>query len=46
MFKWALTAFFLVLGLATLAAYMKIGMEHAPQYGQPYLPAGVTGVHP
>ena len=25
--KWALTAFFLVLGLATLAAYVKIGFE-------------------
>jgi fumarate reductase subunit C len=41
-FKWALTAFFLLLGLATLAAYMKIGIEHAPLYGQPYLPAGMT----
>lgn len=39
--KWALTAFFLVLGLATLAAYIKIGIEHAPNAGQPYLPAGV-----
>ena len=29
--KWALTVFFLVLGLATLAAYMKIGYEHARQ---------------
>ena len=29
-FKWSLTGFFLVLGLATLAAYMKIGIEHAP----------------
>ena len=28
--KWAMTAFFLVLGLATLAAYIKIGIEHAP----------------
>ncbi len=27
--KWALTAFFLALGLATLAAYVKIGIEHA-----------------
>jgi fumarate reductase subunit C len=39
--KWALTAFFLVLGLATLAAYVKIGIEHAPQAGQPYAPAGM-----
>ena len=27
--KWALTVFFLVLGFASLAAYMKIGMENA-----------------
>jgi fumarate reductase subunit C len=37
--KWALTAFFLVLGLATLAAYVKIGIEHAPQAGEAYVPA-------
>ena len=37
--KWALTVFFLVLGLASLAAYIKIGIEHAPQAGQPYTPA-------
>lgn len=36
--KWALTAFFLVLGLATLAAYMKIGYEHRAMAGQPYVP--------
>jgi fumarate reductase subunit C len=36
--KWALTAFFLVLGLLTLAAYIKIGIEHAPNYGEPYIP--------
>jgi fumarate reductase subunit C len=41
-FKWGLTAFFLVLGLATLAAYMKIGIEHAPYYGQPYEPVGIA----
>ncbi len=44
-FKWAITAFFLALGLATLAAYVKIGIEHAPYYGQPYEPAGITGSH-
>ncbi len=44
-FKWAITAFFLVLGVATLAAYVKIGIEHAPFYGQPYEPAWVTGGH-
>jgi fumarate reductase subunit C len=42
-FKWAITAFFLVLGVATLAAYMKIGIEHAPLYGQPYEPASIVG---
>jgi fumarate reductase subunit C len=36
--KWALTAFFLVLGLATLGAYIKIGIAHAPDYGKPYEP--------
>lgn len=40
--KWTLTAFFLLLGLATLAAYMKIGIEHAPFYGEPYLPAWLS----
>jgi len=44
-FKWVITVFFLLLGLATLAAYMKIGIEHAPLYGQPYLPAGMTTGH-
>ena len=38
-FKWAITVFFLLLGLATLAAYMKIGMEHAPRYGERYVPS-------
>ena len=36
--KWVLTVFFLVLGFVTLAAYIKIGIEHAPNYGQPYVP--------
>jgi fumarate reductase subunit C len=36
--KWALTVFFLVLGFATLAAYIKIGIEHAPNAGQHYVP--------
>jgi fumarate reductase subunit C len=38
LFKWTITAFFLLLGLATLAAYIKIGIEHAPYYGEPYIP--------
>jgi fumarate reductase subunit C len=41
-FKWSLTGFFLVLGLLTLAAYMKIGIDHAPFYGQPYVPPAVA----
>lgn len=41
-FKWTLTAFFLALGLATLLAYVKIGIDHAPNYGQPYVPASLT----
>ena len=36
--KWLITAFFLLLGLATLAAYMKIGAAHANQVGQRYVP--------
>jgi fumarate reductase subunit C len=36
--KWAITVFFLALGFATLAAYIKIGIEHAPNYGQHYVP--------
>ncbi|MEO8508040.1 MAG: fumarate reductase cytochrome b subunit [Betaproteobacteria bacterium] len=39
--KWALTAFFLVLGFATLAAYIKIGIEHADKVGERYVPASV-----
>jgi fumarate reductase subunit C len=36
--KWAITVFFLALGFATLAAYIKIGIEHAPKYGEHYVP--------
>jgi len=39
--KWALTVFFLVLGFATLAAYIKIGIAHAPKYGERYVPAAI-----
>jgi fumarate reductase subunit C len=39
--KWSITAFLLVLGLATLAAYVKIGIEHAPDRGERYSPAWV-----
>ena len=37
--KWALTLFFLILGLATLQAYIKIGYEHADNVGERYAPA-------
>lgn len=37
--KWSITVFFLVLGLTTLAAYMKIGMDHQHRYGERYVPA-------
>ena len=37
--KWSLTGFFLVLGFATLAAYVKIGIEHRDHYGERYVPA-------
>jgi fumarate reductase subunit C len=36
--KWALTLFFLILGLATLLAYIKIGYEHAGNNGEKYAP--------
>lgn len=36
--KWAIMIFFLVLGLATLQAYMKIGYQHAPNAGERYSP--------
>jgi fumarate reductase subunit C len=38
-FKWALTVFFLALGLATLSAYVKIGIEHSDRLGERYTPA-------
>ncbi|MDR2364430.1 MAG: fumarate reductase cytochrome b subunit [Zoogloeaceae bacterium] len=36
--KWGITGFFLVLGLMTLGAYMKIGFEHQARYGERYQP--------
>jgi len=39
--KWGFTVFFLVLGLVTLAAYIKLGIEHAPHVGEPYVPASM-----
>ena len=40
--KWTITVFFLALGLATLAAYIKIGIEHQPRYGERYVPASIA----
>jgi fumarate reductase subunit C len=37
--KWSLTAFFLILGLLTLAAYLKIGYELRGTNPEPYVPA-------
>jgi fumarate reductase subunit C len=44
--KWSLTVFFIVLGLATLAAYMKIGYEHRERAGERYTPAWVQPAKP
>lgn len=41
--KWGITVFFLALGLVTLAAYMKIGYEHADRAGERYVPAAKLG---
>ncbi len=37
--KWGITVFFLVLGFTTLAAYIKIGIEHEGRYGERYVPS-------
>ena len=44
--KWALTGFFLVLGLATFAAYMKIGYAHRAHVGERYEPAWLVPAVP
>jgi fumarate reductase subunit C len=44
--KWAITAFFLVLGLATLAAYIKIGIEHRDRAGERYVPSHLQAPAP
>lgn len=44
--KWSLTVFFIVLGLATLGAYMKIGYEHRDRVGERYTPAWVKPAVP
>lgn len=43
--KWALTVFFLVLGFLSLAAYIKIGIEHSERVGERYVPAGIEQQH-
>ena len=40
--KWALTVFLVVLGLLTLAAYMKIGIQHADRAGERYESASIA----
>ena len=40
--KWALTVFLVVLGLMTLAAYMKIGIQHADHAGERYESASIA----
>jgi fumarate reductase subunit C len=39
--KWLITVFFLILGCATLQAYMKIGYDHQSKVGERYIPAPV-----
>lgn len=36
--KWTLTALFLALGLVTLGAYARLGIAHAPDAGERYVP--------
>ncbi len=36
--KWYLTGFFLTLGFLSLAAYIKIGLEHRDKVGERYIP--------
>jgi fumarate reductase subunit C len=40
--KWAITIFFLTLGLLTLAAYVKIGIDHQGAYGERYHPVAMN----
>jgi fumarate reductase subunit C len=44
--KWGITVFFLILGLLTLAAYMKIGYEHREHVGERYTPAHLQRLAP
>jgi fumarate reductase subunit C len=44
--KWAITGFFLVLGLLTFAAYVQIGIEHRDRAGERYVPAAAAAALP
>lgn len=44
--KWGITIFFLILGLLTLTAYMKIGYEHSSRAGERYMPSHQQPVAP
>lgn len=37
--KWSISIFFIALGLLTLAAYIKIGIEHRDRAGERYVPS-------
>jgi fumarate reductase subunit C len=39
--KWIMTAVFVILGLASLAVYVKIGIDHAPSSGELYTPSWI-----
>jgi fumarate reductase subunit C len=41
--KWTVSLVFVVLGLASLAVYVKIGIEHSPRAGELYTPEWVLG---
>jgi fumarate reductase subunit C len=44
--KWALTAFFIALGLITLLAYMKVGYDNRDRVGERYVPTHLqSGAH-
>ena len=43
-FKWALTVFLVTLGLLTLAAYIKIGIEHADRVGERFEPLAAVSM--
>jgi len=44
--RWWITVLFLLLGLSTLAAYIKIGIEHQDAQGERYRPTDTAAIHP